>query len=238
MNQPLTIEIGRDQIEVTVGNEDFHVLVQAHAVAQVIHGSDQPPEHMVVFFVFPGFIHFHTQQPVFQIGGDNLPQSIDGGNASDAVSTNGLVVIAPLNKLNVLSEIELASSVLTPNGDGFNDGLQLSYSLNGVRTSKVEAAIHDLSGRIVHKMVDEIRGEGRYTEIWDGTVAGTTVAPGTYLVRVTVDTDLSTPFQSNLPDGQVVPPAQAAANLLAVIDSLEPGDSGKLFDWQGAEIPA
>ena len=54
----------------------------------------------------------------------------------------------------------------------------------------------------------------------------------------TVDTDLSTPFQSNLPDGQVVPPAQAAANLLAVIDSLEPGDSGKLFDWQGAEIPA
>lgn len=54
----------------------------------------------------------------------------------------------------------------------------------------------------------------------------------------TVDTDLSAPFQSNLPDGQVVPPAQAAANLLAVIDSLEPGDSGKLFDWQGAEIPA
>ena len=54
----------------------------------------------------------------------------------------------------------------------------------------------------------------------------------------TVDTDLSTPFQSNLPDGQVVPPAQAAGNLLAVIDSLEPGDSGKLFDWQGAEIPA
>ena len=54
----------------------------------------------------------------------------------------------------------------------------------------------------------------------------------------TVDTDLSTPFQSNLPDGQVVPPAQAAANLLAVIDSLEPGDSGKLFDWQGAEITA
>lgn len=54
----------------------------------------------------------------------------------------------------------------------------------------------------------------------------------------TVDTGLSTPFQSNLPDGQVVSPSIAAGNLLAVIDNLGPADSGKIFDWKGAEIPA
>ncbi|MBX7481160.1 SDR family NAD(P)-dependent oxidoreductase [Qipengyuania qiaonensis] len=54
----------------------------------------------------------------------------------------------------------------------------------------------------------------------------------------TVDTVLSTPFQSNLPEGQLVSPAIAATNLLAVIDELEPSDSGKIFDWKGEQIPA
>ncbi|MBO6526148.1 SDR family NAD(P)-dependent oxidoreductase [Erythrobacter sp.] len=54
----------------------------------------------------------------------------------------------------------------------------------------------------------------------------------------TVDTMLSQPFQSNLPEGQLTAPHEAADNLLAVIDGLEPADSGKVFDWQGEEIPA
>lgn len=52
----------------------------------------------------------------------------------------------------------------------------------------------------------------------------------------TVDTALSEPFQSGLPDGQLTTPAEAAANLLDVIDGLGPEDSGKLFDWKGEEI--
>ncbi len=54
----------------------------------------------------------------------------------------------------------------------------------------------------------------------------------------TVDTQLSEPFQSNLPDGQLTAPGEAAANLLEVIDKLAPSDSGKLFDYAGEEIPA
>ncbi|MEO0983788.1 MAG: SDR family NAD(P)-dependent oxidoreductase [Pseudomonadota bacterium] len=54
----------------------------------------------------------------------------------------------------------------------------------------------------------------------------------------TVDTDLSRPFQSGLPDGQVISPDRSAAALLGVIDGLAPADSGKLFDWRGDEIPA
>ena len=129
---------------------------------------------------------------VFQIGGENLAQSIDAGDASEAVSTNDLRVIAPLTRLEVLSELVIESKVLTPNGDGINDALQLSYTLRGVQSSRVKVTIHDLSGRVVHRLTDDVFDEGRYIETWDGSVDGMTVPPGAYLVRVTVDTDLGT----------------------------------------------
>lgn len=54
----------------------------------------------------------------------------------------------------------------------------------------------------------------------------------------TVDSNLSKPFQANLPDGQLTDPDDAARNLLAVIGKLEPHNSGNVFDWHGREIPA
>jgi len=54
----------------------------------------------------------------------------------------------------------------------------------------------------------------------------------------TVDSKLSEPFQSNLPDGQLTEPGEAAANLLDVLSKLGPEDSGKLFDYAGKEVPA
>ncbi|XUU60093.1 SDR family NAD(P)-dependent oxidoreductase [Erythrobacter sp. HA6-11] len=53
----------------------------------------------------------------------------------------------------------------------------------------------------------------------------------------TVDTSLSEPFQSNLPDGQLTRPDEAAANLLSVIDGLGPQDTGFQFDWKGERVP-
>jgi NAD(P)-dependent dehydrogenase (short-subunit alcohol dehydrogenase family) len=54
----------------------------------------------------------------------------------------------------------------------------------------------------------------------------------------TVDTGLSKPFQSNVPDAQLFSPDQSAASLLDVIDHLTPEQSGKCFDWAGKEVPA
>lgn len=53
----------------------------------------------------------------------------------------------------------------------------------------------------------------------------------------TVDTALSEPFQSNLPDGQLTDPTEAAQNLLRVIAGLTPEDSGYQFDWKGERVP-
>jgi len=64
----------------------------------------------------------------------------------------------------------------------------------------------------------------------DGVVAG--LHPGT------VDSALSQPFQSNLPDGQLTTPGDAAGNLLGVLAQLGPEQSGRVFDFRGEEVPA
>jgi len=53
----------------------------------------------------------------------------------------------------------------------------------------------------------------------------------------TVDTDLSKPFQSNVPDGKLFTPEFSAESLLKIIDGIGPEDSGYLFDWAGERIP-
>lgn len=63
-----------------------------------------------------------------------------------------------------------------------------------------------------------------------GVVAG--LHPGT------IDSALSQPFQSGLPQGQLTAPDVAAANLLSVLAGLGPQDSGKVFDFRGDEVPA
>jgi NAD(P)-dependent dehydrogenase (short-subunit alcohol dehydrogenase family) len=53
----------------------------------------------------------------------------------------------------------------------------------------------------------------------------------------TVDTGLSKPFQSNVPDEKLFTPEFSTEKLLAVIDQVEPNDSGVLFAWDGAQVP-
>lgn len=54
----------------------------------------------------------------------------------------------------------------------------------------------------------------------------------------TVDSGLSKPFQANVPKGKLFPPQLATSHLLTVIDGLTPEQSGKVFAWDGREIPS
>ena len=53
----------------------------------------------------------------------------------------------------------------------------------------------------------------------------------------TVDTRLSAPFQSSAIQKQLVSPADAAQNLMQVINQLNSSDSGGFFAWDGKKIP-
>lgn len=53
----------------------------------------------------------------------------------------------------------------------------------------------------------------------------------------TVDTGLSRPFQANVQPGRLFDAERAALQLLDVIEELKVADSGKLFDFEGKDVP-
>ena len=53
----------------------------------------------------------------------------------------------------------------------------------------------------------------------------------------TVDTELSKPFQNSVPDNKLFSPTVSANHLLTVIDNLDTNSTGKLFAWNGEQIP-
>jgi NAD(P)-dependent dehydrogenase (short-subunit alcohol dehydrogenase family) len=54
----------------------------------------------------------------------------------------------------------------------------------------------------------------------------------------TVDTGLSAPFQRGVKPEKLFTAAHSAERLLAVLDGLTPADSGGVFAWDGARVPA
>ncbi|SFT44353.1 NAD(P)-dependent dehydrogenase, short-chain alcohol dehydrogenase family [Pseudovibrio denitrificans] len=52
----------------------------------------------------------------------------------------------------------------------------------------------------------------------------------------TVDSDLSKPFQRNIPEGQMMRPAKSAAMLLDVISKVDQSQTGKCLAYDGTEI--
>ncbi|KAJ9538429.1 hypothetical protein OSB04_031162 [Centaurea solstitialis] len=53
----------------------------------------------------------------------------------------------------------------------------------------------------------------------------------------TVDTDLSKPFQKNVPKDKLFTKEFSVQKLLGIIDSSKSHDNGKFFAWDGKEIP-
>ena len=52
----------------------------------------------------------------------------------------------------------------------------------------------------------------------------------------TVDTELSQPFQGNVPPEKLFDSSRAARQLLDLLETLQPAQSGKIFAWDGTEI--
>ena len=86
--------------------------------------------------------------------------------------------------------LRMSSPVVTPNGDGANDLLELDFSVLRVDgESEVRTEVFDLSGRRLWEDVQlRTRASGSYRVQWGGVdQAGSLLAPGVYLLRVAVD---------------------------------------------------
>lgn len=118
-------------------------------------------------------------------------QRVDEGDPTELVSSQTVTVLA-LSGDEIIKDFSLESQVFTPNGDGINDELVVSFGVARVGAERpVTLAVYDLSGveanRIEERRLDP---RGNYTFRWDGKDhLGEPVPPGIYLARVKVDVD-------------------------------------------------
>ena len=89
----------------------------------------------------------------FERGGDFLPQGVEAGDASSAVGTDQLRVLAlPASLGEVLGPAQAQPRTFTPQGDGINDGVELTYTLFSVRSAQVEVRVYTVDGRPVRRL--------------------------------------------------------------------------------------
>ena len=110
--------------------------------------------------------------------GEAAPE-IESEQLSVTTSFSGSLVFSPL----------VSPNPFTPNGDGINDVVSISFKLLRV-TSAVPVAIEifDLSGKRVREVYSGRDPLGEYSHTWDGTDdSGRPVPPGLFLYRILAD---------------------------------------------------
>ncbi|MBI2503439.1 MAG: gliding motility-associated C-terminal domain-containing protein [Candidatus Latescibacteria bacterium] len=129
---------------------------------------------------FSGWV-FNSADP------DQVRQPLRPGNSTHRFSGDVLAVKTPLGGA-LLVQVEVQSKVLTPNGDGVNDELVLSYKVREVALARpVVLRIWDLSGGLVRQLPPAQVKSGAFQYRWDGRDgAGRQVPPGTYLYELTL----------------------------------------------------
>ena len=129
---------------------------------------------------------------VFNTDSADLPQPVEGGDVSDAVGTNSLrVLAASAANPQLVQDVQFSSGVITPNGDGVNDELVISYSLFALPQSvPVQLQVFSLDGRRVAQVQRGQQGSGPQQLHWDGrNQRGEMLAPGLYLLGIGIEAE-------------------------------------------------
>ncbi len=129
---------------------------------------------------------------VFNTDSADLPQPVESGDVTDAIGTNSLrVLAASAANPQLVQDVQFSSGVITPNGDGVNDELVISYSLFALPQSvPVQLQVFSLDGRQVAQVQRGQQGSGPQRLSWDGRdQRGETLAPGLYLLGIGIEAE-------------------------------------------------
>jgi hypothetical protein len=153
-------------------------------------------------------LEFSFDLPIFRFGSTfsgraynsrwpTVPQILEPGNAvsfgpDDIDELAGLAVAIPQAQVGkLIGQIVFSTRVLTPNGDGINDELEIFFNLLQLTLpTPIALEIYDLAGRRVHTVFDEEHRIGPVLHTWDGRGDdGSPLLPGSYVwvMRVRAD---------------------------------------------------
>ena len=120
---------------------------------------------------------------------EEVGQSLTPGNADDLFDGDALRVDLVGLENETIQRMQLSSPVLTPNGDGANDTIEIEYdllNLAGMVPTTIE--IYGLSGRRLGAVPVGNSASGRFSTEWDGRdEAGHVLPPGMYILRLEVE---------------------------------------------------
>jgi NAD(P)-dependent dehydrogenase (short-subunit alcohol dehydrogenase family) len=183
---------------------------EASIAAAAAHVGKGPPPSLVI--VATGLLHAGARVPekaLRDLDPDWLAEVYAVNAIGPALVAKHFLPIMPKEGRTVFASLSARVGSIADNGLG---------GWHGYRASK--AALNML----LRNLAIEERRRNR-----SAIVVG--LHPGT------VDTDLSRPFQGNVQPGRLFTADRAAMQLLDVIEDLKVPDSGKLFDFEGKEIP-
>ena len=126
-------------------------------------------------------------------GSQTLRQQVDPGDAAPELDGDGDAVALPVDS-HLLARLDLGAGLFTPNGDGVNDALQISFDvLKVIDARPIAARVYDLHGRLVRTLNDAAGVAGHYQLSWDGRRnSGALATPGLYLFHLQISGDSST----------------------------------------------
>jgi hypothetical protein len=156
---------------------DIHALIEVQFESQVFREGIQ----------FTSFVRASdSDEGIFQ------RVDTDAMDATELVDSSTARVSLLASEGTLIQDVMIAS-VFTPNGDGINDELTVSFALLKVLEERpLGVAFYDLSGRLVGQGlgVTTTGKAGEQTFTWDGRdLDGQSVAPGIYLCRIEVEAD-------------------------------------------------
>ncbi|EJL34980.1 SDR family NAD(P)-dependent oxidoreductase [Novosphingobium sp. AP12] len=192
------------------GTQHLDLLDEKSIAAAAAHVGQGPPPTLVI--VATGLLHAGDHGPekaLRDLDPDWLAQVYAVNAIGPALVAKHFLPILPKGGRSVFAALSARVGSISDNRLG---------GWHGYRASK--AALNMLVRNLA---IEERRRNDRAIVV--------ALHPGT------VDTGLSRPFQGSVQPGRLFDAERAALQLLDVIEELKVPDSGKLFDYEGAEIP-
>jgi gliding motility-associated-like protein len=186
-----SIQIDGSAVDLT----DFPVDIQDDRIITSfpkLHGeADSFKQLEVVFDV--SVLRFGTQFSSWVFNSDDpdrIKQRIAPGNATFRFSADDISVRAPVGG-DLLIDVRAEPSVFTPNGDGVNDKLVISYKLREVTAERpITVKIYDLMGRLATELPVYLVRSGEFQREWDGrNASGQVMPPGTYIFQLALEAE-------------------------------------------------